>query len=233
MWKRHLGFSISFCLIAILVLFVEILDIAEIRLFIKPLICVLLLAYLVNKTRLYGSFSKLIFGGLLFSLAGDIALLFAGKSATFFLAGLGAFLLAHLFYCAAFFRDYKYDPQASRKYGNIMLFVMGLFTISFYLWIRSYLNGMEIPVMAYMFVISLMAILAGYRYGRVNLLSFQLIFTGAILFIISDTLLAINKFVSPFQYSGVFIMATYMVAQYLITMGTLERVVPSKKDVYP
>lgn len=233
MWKRHLGFSISFGLIALLVLFIEILDVAEVRLFIKPLICVFLLAYLISRTRLYGSFSKLIFIGLLFSLAGDIALLFAGKSSSFFLAGLGAFLVAHLFYCAAFFRDYKYNPQASRKYGNIMLLVMGIFTISFYLWIRSYLSGMEIPVMAYMFVISLMAILAGYRYERVNLFSFRLIFTGAVFFIISDSLLAINKFAMPFQYAGVFIMATYMLAQYLITMGALERIVPLKKEVYP
>ncbi|HUH32840.1 MAG TPA: lysoplasmalogenase, partial [Daejeonella sp.] len=201
-------------------------------LLVKPLICTILMGYLVSRTRLYGHFSKLIFGGLLFSLIGDVALLFAGTGGTFFLLGLVAFLIAHIFYSIAFFRDYRYDPMASKKYGNMMLFIMAAFTVGFYIFVRPYLNEMKIPVLAYMVIISIMAIMAGYRYQRVNLLSFQLILTGAILFIISDTLLAINKFVQPFESSGVLIMATYMIAQYLITMGALERVVPVKGKIY-
>lgn len=232
MWKRHLSFSVSFGLIALLYLVIEILNISEARVVIKPLICVILMGYLVSKTRLYGNFTKLIFTGLFFSLAGDIALLFVGAGGNFFLIGLAAFLIAHVFYSIAFFRDYKYDPEASKKYGHIMLFVMAIFTIGFYVWLRPHLADLKIPVMAYMVIISLMAILAGYRYQRINLLSFQLVLTGAIFFIVSDALLAINKFVEPFWYSGVFIMATYMVAQFLITMGALERVVASKGKPY-
>lgn len=232
MWKRHLSFSISFGLIVILYLTIELLNISEARFFVKPLICIILMGYLVSKTRLYGHFSKLIFGGLLFSLAGDVALLFAGAGGTFFLLGLVFFLIAHIFYSIAFFRDYRYDSMASKKYGHLMLFIMAGFTIGFYIFIRPYLNEMKIPVMAYMVIISIMAIMAGYRYQRVNLLSFQLIITGAILFIVSDSLLAINKFVEPFISSGVFIMATYMIAQYLITMGALERVVPVRGKMY-
>ena len=225
MWKRHLSFSISFILIAILDLFVEFFDIFEARMLIKPLICIVLAGYLISKTRLYGNFSKLIFGGLLFSLVGDVALLFAGKNPIFFIAGLSTFLIAHIFYAAAFFRDYRYNPDASKKYGHIMLIVMSVFTIGFYFWIQTYLVDLKIPVMAYMLVISIMAIMAGYRYERVNLQSFQLILAGAICFVISDTLLAINKFVQPFVLSGVLIMATYMAAQFLITLGALERIV--------
>jgi len=232
MWRRHLSFSISFILIAILDLCVEVFDIAEARLFIKPLICLVLGGYLISKTRLYGNFSKLIFAGLLFSLVGDIALLFAGNGGTFFIVGLSAFLVAHVFYATAFFRDYRYDPDASKKYGHIMLFLMAVSTIGFYFWIRTYLMDLKIPVMAYMIVISIMVIMAGYRYQRVNLLSFQLILAGAICFIISDTLLAINKFVQPFVFSGVFIMATYMAAQFLITVGALERIVFLKEKSY-
>jgi uncharacterized membrane protein YhhN len=232
MWKRHLSFSISFGFIAMLVLVFEGLDIFEAILLAKPLICLVLSGYLVSKTRLAGNFSKLIFAGLIFSLFGDIALLFAGKGGTFFLLGLGAFLLAHICYSIAFFRDYKYNPEASKKPGHVMLFVMALFTMGFYLWLRPYLNDMKIPVMAYMVIISFMVILAAYRYGRVNTISFQLIFAGAIFFIVSDSLLAINKFAQPFLYSGIFIMATYMIAQYLITMGTLGRVVSVKNKTY-
>ena len=231
MWKRHLSFSLSFGLIALLNLFSEMLNIAEAQLFTKPLICIFLSIYLVSKTKLYGVFSKLIVGGLVFSLTGDIALIFADKRETFFLIGLGAFLLAHVFYSLGFFRDYKYDPLASGKYGRIMFFIVGMFAFSFFIWIIPHIADIKIPVLVYTLAISIMAILAGYRYQRVSLPSFQFILIGAILFLISDTLLAINKFVLPFSYSGVFIMATYISAQYLITIGALERNIALKKDV--
>lgn len=232
MWKRHLSFSISFGFIAILYLVIEALDISQAKIVVKPLICMILAGYLVSNTRLGGNFNKLVFAGLFFSLIGDIALIFAGKGGTFFLLGLGAFLLAHISYAMAFFRDYKYNPAGSKTLGHVMVFVMAIFTIAFYFWLRPYLNEMKIPVMAYMVIISIMVITAAYRYGRVNDVSFQLIFAGAIFFIISDSLLAINMFVQPFLYSGIFIMATYMIAQYLITMGTLGRVVSVKTKVY-
>ena len=232
MWKRHLSFSISFGFIAVLYLIIEAFDISQARIVIKPLICLILAGYLVSNTRLGGNFNKLIFAGLIFSLVGDIALIFAGKGGTFFLIGLGAFLLAHISYAIAFFRDYKYNPAGSKTLGHVTVFGMAVFTMGFYLWLRPYLNEMKIPVMAYMVIISIMMITAAYRYGRVNLISFELIFTGAIFFIISDSLLAINMFVQPFLYSGIFIMATYMIAQYLITMGALGRVVSVKAKIY-
>ena len=230
MWKRHLSFSISFGLIALLNLFIEILNIQEVRIFIRPLVCILLLGYLITKTKLYGVFSKLIFWGLLFSLVGDFVLIFAGSRTNIFLIGLGAFLVAHIFYSIAFYRDYKYDVRASQKYGNIMLMVITIFSIIFFIWIHPYLNEMVIPIMVYMLVISVMAILAGFRYGRVNTGSFSMILTGAVFFVISDTLLAINKLMTPFLYSGVLVIATYMIAQYLITIGTLERNVAARKE---
>jgi uncharacterized membrane protein YhhN len=72
-------------------------------------------------------------------------------------------------------------------------------------------------------VISLMMMMAAFRNLRVNRSSFLLILFGAIFFLVSDALLALNKFVIQFDYAGVFIMATYMAAQYLITMGAVDR----------
>jgi uncharacterized membrane protein YhhN len=109
-----------------------------------------------------------------------------------------------------------------------MLFLMGVFSMSYYSWIRDYLNDFKIPVLAYIFVISVMAILAAYRYRRVNLLSFRLICFGAVFFVISDSALAFRKFVEPYSFAGILIMSTYMIAQFLITMGTIERKVVEK-----
>lgn len=225
MLKRHALFTIIFLFIAGANIFVQLNAAAGLNLFVKPLICISLAIYLLNKANMAAGFNRLVLAALILSLFGDCFLLFAADNSSFFMFGLIAFLIAHLLYSLAFFRDFKNDPQASKFFGHLMLFFMGVFSLSFYSWIRDYLNDLRIPVMAYMFVISMMAILAGYRYKRVNLQSFRLIYFGAIFFVISDSSLAYNKFVEPFSYSGAVIMGTYMLAQYLIVMGAVDRIV--------
>jgi uncharacterized membrane protein YhhN len=229
MLKDHKKFTLLFSVIIILNLLVQSVFFQEYVFFIKPLICISLGAYLYMQANMNAGFNRLVFAGLLFSLFGDSFLMFAGNDVYFFLYGLVSFLLAHIVYSMAFFRDFKNNPQASKYYGHLMLFVMGVFSLSYYSWIRDYLNDFRIPVMAYMFVISIMAILAGYRFKRVNFLSFRLIYWGALFFVISDSALAYNKFVEPFSFAGILIMATYMIAQYLITLGAIERKVEAFK----
>ena len=223
MWKQHKSFTLIFLLIIVLNLSVQFGFFKDYNLFVKPLISISLAFYLYCKCDMQKGFNRLVFAGLLFSLFGDCFLLFAGSDVFFFLYGLLAVLLAHIVYSAAFFRDFKNSPQSSKLYGHLMLFLMGVFSMSYYSWIRDYLNNFRIPVLVYVFVISVMVILAAYRCKRVNLISFRLIYWGAIFFVISDFILAYNKFVEPFSFAGVLIMASYMVAQYLITMGAIER----------
>lgn len=225
MLKRHLIFTIIFLIIACANLYADIYLLRDVRLFVKPLICISLAIYLIQKVKLDTGFNRLILAALILSFFGDCFLMFALEGNPYFIFGLVSFLIAHILYSLAFFRDFKNDPQASKIYGHLMLFVMGVFSLSYYSWLRDSLGDMRIPVMAYMFVISIMAILAGYRHKRVNSLSFRMVFIGAIFFVISDSILAYNKFVMPFPYSGVAIMGTYMLAQYLITIGAIERVV--------
>lgn len=223
MFKNHTIFTLIFGIIFILNIFTQSALLQDFNVFIKPLICISLAFYLYRSVNMKVGFNRLVFAGLIFSLFGDCFLLFAGSDIYFFLYGLVSFLLAHLVYSFAFFRDFKNNPQASKVYGNLMFFILGVFTLSFYTFIRDYLNDFRIPVMIYMFVISVMAILAAYRYKRVNLFSFRLILFGAIFFVISDASLAYNKFVEPYSLSGIIIMSTYMIAQYLITIGAIER----------
>ena len=229
MLKQHSLFTIIFLIILGANFLAEFNLVDGLRMVVKPLICISLAIYLVRNVKMSAGFNRLILAALVMSLFGDCFLLFAGGDIYFFVYGLVAFLVAHVLYSLAFFRDFKNDPQASKVFGHLMFFVMGVFSLSFYSWIRDYLNDLRIPVMAYMFIISIMAILAGYRYRRVNLLSFRLIYFGAICFVISDSLLAYNKFVEPFPYSGIAIMGTYMLAQYLITIGAIERLVTSSE----
>ena len=86
----------------------------------------------------------------------------------------------------------------------------------------SGLGEMLIPVTIYMLVILTMATSAYLRKGEVNKLSYNFIFAGAILFMISDSLLAVNKFQMPLPLANISIMLTYALAQFLIVLGILK-----------
>lgn len=80
---------------------------------------------------------------------------------------------------------------------------------------------MRIPVIVYVFAIMIMAIAAFKRKKNINQKSFILVFLGALFFIASDSLLAINKFLTSIPYAHILVMGTYATAQYLITRGVL------------
>ena len=83
------------------------------------------------------------------------------------------------------------------------------------------LGELKIPVFVYTGVIVTMVIFALNRIGSVNQSSFRLVYYGAIIFMISDLTLAINKFLTPIDYAGVYIMGTYILAQGMIVSGVL------------
>jgi uncharacterized membrane protein YhhN len=67
-----------------------------------------------------------------------------------------------------------------------------------------------------------MVMVALFRFGKTTAGSFAMVFGGAILFMISDSLIAINKFLEPLPQSGFWIMTTYIGAQFLIVRGLLR-----------
>ncbi|RYZ48704.1 MAG: lysoplasmalogenase, partial [Sphingobacteriales bacterium] len=132
-------------------------------------------------------------------------------------------LICHIFYITAFYLDFRSAPELDKKGARIAIAICSIFGMGFYLYIRANLGPLRIPVMAYTFVISFMMMMAAFRNQRVNTLSFNLILVGAMFFVLSDALLAINKFSQAFNHAHLFIMVTYMAAQYLITIGAIER----------
>ena len=81
---------------------------------------------------------------------------------------------------------------------------------------------MKIPVMIYAMVLIVMVMNAVFRYGRTPLVSFWLVVVGALLFMASDSILAINKFYAAIPSSGPLIMITYITAQFLIVVGIIK-----------
>lgn len=192
----------------------------------KPLILPTLMAYLLTSTQ---QRSNYFLAALVFCWAGDVLLMFSGEK--FFIFGLVAFLTGHLLYVVSY-RQMKYNTEGGllptqklRFSFPIILAGTGLVAVLF-----PYLGGLKIPVMVYALVITVMAMQALFRYGFTNPKSFYLVFAGALFFMLSDSLLAINKFMSPLPLASLLIMTTYILAQYLIVEGFIAHYATSKNQ---
>jgi uncharacterized membrane protein YhhN len=187
--------------------------------YLKPLLMpLLMLALWINGKA---STSRLILlAGLLFSLAGDV-LLMNDSVSNYFIFGLACFLLAHICYIWLFL---SIAPQAfssllKRPSYFIIVLVYAL-TLLVVLWPR--LGELRLPVAVYAGVISIMLLAAIAVAHQLKGITGNWILSGAILFVISDSLLALNKFLQSFPYAGVLIMLTYCVAQAFFVWGYLD-----------
>jgi len=236
MLKKHQGFNFGFAILFLAQLIVQSNNFLNLSLppyiqyVIKPLITLSLFGLLLFHTGLRGRFSKRIGIGLLFGLVGDVFLLVEHRNELFFIFGLFAFLIGHFLYMSAFYLDYKVNKTVYKEHTKNAILGYGFFCIIFSVGLWSHLGNMKAPVIIYAIVISIMGIMAVNRYGRVNTLSYKLTFYGSLLFVLSDSILAIDRFVHPFKGAGILIMAAYMAAQYSITMGNLERKMKKKVE---
>ncbi len=183
----------------------------------KPLIVPVVGVYFLSETKSNSNeLKKWILLALFFSWAGDILLLFDSIAEIWFLAGLASFLIAHIFYIV-FFNRVRINEKVKINYrllGLVAMYYAGLSALLY-----SYLGDKRIPVLVYGIVISIMLMLAMHMLFIRNRKAGGPMITGALLFVISDSVLAINKFYSPFEYAGLLIMLTYGFAQLFISIG--------------
>jgi uncharacterized membrane protein YhhN len=216
-------FSFIYFIVFLTQLYAEYTDVQTLRVVSKPLIIVVLVAWIYFSTKLSTPFHKSIFIGLIFAWIGDVLLVMQERNSSFFIFGLIAFLLCHVFYIRAFTLDFKSKPAQKNPFLIWAIIVFTAFCAALFIYLRPHLGAMEIPVLIYAIIISIMAIMSVSRFGRVSLFSFEIVFYGAVLFLFSDSMLAYNKFVQPLPNAGLIIMASYMLAQYLIVLGSIER----------
>ena len=146
------------------------------------------------------------------ALAGDVLLL----NESWFLFGLLAFLVTHLTYLALFRRGVGWFP--SRLALAAILAVAAAVTA----WEFPRLpSGLVVPVAVYTGVIALMVAQASGRAVALGTQDAWLVASGAALFMASDTMISINRFVLPFGWSNAAIMATYYAGQILILRHAL------------
>jgi len=193
----------------------------------KPLLMVTLFVwfYLQTKESANSKFRKYLLLSIVFAFGGDTFLMFLPFDEIFFLLGLGSFLIGQLFYVFAFSNSIVHSKKPFNKPLGIALLIIflgyyGILMFSLY----PYLEDFLIPVLVYGIAVCAMGVSAGWRLNKVSRQSFTLVFVGAMLFVLSDTIIAVNQFL----YKGnllnaqVFIMITYVLAQYLIAKGSVK-----------
>ncbi len=184
----------------------------------KPAIIIsLIFLFIKTSESLSKPIKNLMLLALVFSLLGDILLLFVDQSQHFFTLGLVAFLTAHLMYVVLFL---KHRNKEKSPFGFIALLL--IYAASLFYFLKDGLGVMLIPVVIYMVVILAMSTTAYLRKNKVNVLSYGLVFLGALFFMASDSILALNKFHQSIPWSNISIMVTYAIAQYLIVLGVLK-----------
>ena len=191
-----------------------------IRYFSKPLIIIFLIGYFVSQlSNIESSLKKWVISALIFSCLGDILLLFEPGDSRFFLFGLSAFLMAHIIYIFFFHQVRIIENIRGKTWLLLPVAVYYAFIIT---WLSPYLGDMKIPVRIYAVVISFMFMLALHMLFISNKKAGWCMAGGAFLFVLSDSLLAVNKFYGSFEFAGIAIMLTYGFAQFLIVKGAID-----------
>lgn len=192
--------------------------------FTKPLLMPVLLVYFRKglNVPVNLSFILAVFA-LVFSWFGDVALMYVYKRDWYFLIGLGAFAIAQSLYFFSFKKaqkDHEQNESLLQAAVYILPLIVGVIGLLWMLWPN--LGGLVVPVTIYACLISLMMMGAVSRHGRTPTESFHQVVFGALLFILSDALIAVDTFYAPMENASIWVMSTYMLAQWNIINGLLK-----------
>lgn len=210
--------------------------------FTKPVLLPVLAWYFHNAYKNHKAFTyRSMMAAFLFSWMGDVSLmltpetitdthfLFIPKSKYLFLAGLGSFLLAQV----CFILTYRHEVKSGSRKKTLpwlwfaplyIYWIMMVYTLAPAVYHNPEKSAAAIPVIIYAAVLIGMCASALNRYGYVSQLSFMLVFTGACIFVLSDSLIAFNYLVypQPMPMAGVWIFGTYALAEILMAEGVLQ-----------
>jgi uncharacterized membrane protein YhhN len=193
---------------------------------VKPLIMVWITLYFLLNAR-KKSFRAAVVTAFFFSWVGDIFLMLSNglSNELLFYAGVGGFFFAQVTYIFIFLLNTENDIKGLLRRNPLWIIPLAGYGVLVYLFLYPRLEGVMVYILL-IYAVSLigMSLAALNRRDRVNIRSFRLVFAGSLFFLLSDSLLAINKFHTEIPFAGFLIMLTYITAQYLIMRGLiLER----------
>ncbi|MCK5331203.1 MAG: lysoplasmalogenase [Candidatus Marinimicrobia bacterium] len=174
----------------------------------KPLtmVFIIAIALLIREPKTY-FYKYAIIGGLIFSLCGDIFLMLPSDQ---FIAGLISFMIAHIMYIIAFMQD------RPRQYKLVLLIPFVICGLIIFSLLSAHLENLKIPVLIYIVVILIMVWQATDRWRFYRDQATLIAFVGAMLFMLSDTIYALNRFREAFELGRLLTLSTYFTAQWFI-----------------
>jgi uncharacterized membrane protein YhhN len=191
----------------------------ELRILSKLLLIPFLIIYFLSACK--RKINPLVLFGLIFSFIGDLFLTRSGE--LFFLLGMFAFMGTHIGN-SLFFLQLQKKSKGKRE-GMVLAGVLLVIVSSVIFFVlQPYLGGFQWPILFYMLVISIMAVLATgtARDAVIMDIAANCIIPGAILFVLSDSILAINKFLLHEPMADIPVMLTYGAAQYFLVKGFVK-----------
>ncbi|UJH66897.1 lysoplasmalogenase [Allomuricauda sp. SCSIO 65647] len=190
-----------------------------VRYFSKPSITLSLLVFLFFQKEMVPKTRTFLGLGLLFSLFGDMLLLFDTYSPFYFIGGLLSFLLAHLMYLSCFWKRALFQIKRTFFIASLL----AIYALAILYFILPNVGDLLPYIIVYMTVLLLLVLVGFLRKSHTNTASYRLFLFGALFFMVSDSLLALNKFYEPFGLASVIIMFTYALAQLLIVLGGISK----------
>ena len=210
-----------FAVIVVVELTGRFIDRIQLEYMVKPLIMIWIATYfLLSKQKKQFTIPVLI--AFFFSWVGDNFLMFSGNNELFFFAGVGGFFVAQLTYIYTFSTFSEVNVRGPIQKNRLLIIPFLVYVAGIYLLLFPGLEGlMKTIILVYALSLMGMSMMALNRKGRVGQASFRLVFFGSLLFLISDSMIALNKFYHEFALAGFWIMITYIAAQYLIMRGLI------------
>jgi alkylglycerol monooxygenase len=197
------------------------LNMVDMHMVFKPMTMAVAIVFVAARALSTGGlrrFDALLIAALVFSLAGDAFLMF--PDGQYFIPGLASFLVAHVFYIALFRQGQSWFPNR-KALATVLAVGATMYAI---VWGGLTDPVLKIAVAAYVTVISLMVAQAIGRSTHTGDDASRWVALGACVFMLSDALIAINKFVTPVALSSLWILITYYAAQMLIVHHSATRV---------
>lgn len=185
----------------------------------KPLATLLILCKAWRaQPEVSAAYRRWITVGMLFSLAGDIFLMLPMDA---FVAGLVAFLFGHLCFIRAFVTDTRFAARPLALLGCLAYGLLNLWA----LW-PTLPGALHLPVVIYVVVLTTMggqAVARAWQHGGDQLAGVaQWAAGGALLFMLSDTLLAWNRFRFALPLSTLWVLATYYAALWCMARSVRQ-----------
>lgn len=198
-------------LLACIAIYCEMNGYSQAFMILKPLTTITIIgAAFIFASHRHSSYRKMILLGLIFCLFGDTFLL----NPEYFVYGLSSFLIAHLIFIFAF------SIQDGFQFNLKTALTVFSVSIAVFIFLFNSLGEFLIPVCIYMLVISVMAC-QGINQWIMYSNTFGLVLAiASVLFLFSDSVIALDKFKYPFEWSRFWILSTYWLSISLIAYST-------------